>query len=341
MRKSIVLFGDLLERLSPPRYEKLVQADDYQVRFTGGEANVGVSCVNYGMDAYVVSRVPAHEIGQACVNYLRRYGLDTRYISRGGNRLAILYTETGCSQRPSRVIYDRDHSSFSEITEGTFDWETILRDKDWFHFTGTAPAMGESVTRELLRGLKLAREAGLTVSVDYNFRSKLWDRETARRTMEQLMEYVDVGIGNEEDCEAVFGIHADGTDFENGSVDQRSYSLVASKMVHRYGLKMQAITLRESLSASRNGWSAILHDGERCYDGPHYTVDLVDRIGGGDSFSGGLIYGLCSGMEKQEALDFAVAASCLKQTIEGDFNLSAKEDVLSLMRGNASGRVQR
>lgn len=341
MKKSIVLYGDLLERLSPPGMEKLVQANQYEVRFTGGEANVGVSCVNFGMDAYVVSRIPEHEIGQACINYLRKYGLDVRYIARGGERLAIFYSETGHSQRPSKVIYDRQNSSFAHIKPGMMDWERILEGKDWLHFTGTAPAMGKGPAEELIRGLKLARTMGVTVSVDYNYRRKLWDRETARRTMEELMEYVDVGIGNEEDCEAVFGIRAEGTDFENGSVDDKSYSIVAAKMVKTYGLKMQAITLRESISANRNGWSAILHDGDVCYTSPHYTVDLVDRIGGGDSFAGGLIYGLCSDMSRQEALDFAVAASCIKQTIPGDFNLATKEDVLSLMNGNVSGRVQR
>ncbi len=216
---------------------------------------------------------------------------------------------------------------------GTLDWETILRGKDWLHFTGTAPAMGEGPREELLRGLKLAKQLGVTVSVDYNYRRKLWDRKTARQTMETLMEYVDVGIGNEEDCEAVFGIKADGTDFEAGNVNEASYSIVADKMVKQYGLKMQAITLRESISANRNGWSAILHDGTHCYTSQSYMVDLVDRIGGGDSFAGGLIYGLCSGMEKQEALNFAVAASCIKQTIPGDFNLALKEDVLALMHG--------
>lgn len=341
MKKSIVLYGDLLVRLSPPGVEKLVQANHYEVRFTGGEANVGVSCVNYGMDAYVVGRVPEHEIGQACINYLRQYGLNTTYIARGGERLAILYTETGFSQRPSKVIYDRNNSSFASIQPGTLDWEEILDGKDWLHFSGTAPAMGEGPREELLRGLKLAKKLGVTVSVDYNYRRKLWDRETAHRIMETLMEYVDVGIGNEEDCEAVFGIKAEGTDFEKGDVDQKSYSIVAEKMVKRYGLKLQAITLRESISANRNGWSAILYDGEKCYTSRSYMVDLVDRIGGGDSFAGGLIYGLCSGMDKQNALDFAVAASCLKQTILGDFNLASKEDVLALMKGNASGRVQR
>ncbi len=341
MKKSIVLYGDLLERLSPPGLEKLIQANRYEVRFTGGEANVGVSCVNYGMDAYVVGRVPKHEIGQACINYLRQYGLDTTYVARGGERLAILYTETGHSQRPSKVIYDRNHTSFSGIVPGMLDWEEILEGKDWLHFTGTAPAMGEGPREELLRGLKIAKRMGISVSVDYNYRRKLWDRESARKTMETLMEYVDVGIGNEEDCEAVFGIRAEGTDFEKGNVDEKSYSIVAGKMIEKYGLKMQAITLRESISASRNGWSAILHDGRKCYTSRNYLVDLVDRIGGGDSFAGGLIYGLCNGMEKQSALDFAVAASCIKQTIPGDFNLASKEDVLALVNGDASGRVQR
>jgi len=341
MKKSIVLYGDLLMRLSPPGVEKLVQANHFEVRFTGGEANVGVSCVNYGMNAYVVSRVPEHDIGQACINYLQRYGLDTSYIARGGERLAIFYTETGYSQRPSKVIYDRNHSSFSAIKPGTLDWERILEGKDWLHFTGTAPAMGEGPRAELLRGLKHAKEMGVTVSVDYNYRRKLWDRESARRAMEPLMEYVDVGIGNEEDCEAVFGIKAEGTDFESGNVDQKSYSIVARKMVERYGLKMQAITIRESISANRNGWSAILHDGNTCYNSRSYMIDLVDRVGGGDSFAGGLIYGLCNGMDKQEALEFAVAASCLKQTIPGDFNLVSKEDVFALMKGHASGRIQR
>lgn len=341
MKKSVVLYGDLLERLSPPGVEKLVQANQYEVRFTGGEANVGVSCVNFGMDGYVVGRVPQHEIGQACLNYLRKYGLNVEHVVRGGDRLAILYTETGHSQRPSKVIYDRHNSSFAQIEPGMMDWEKILDGKDWLHFTGTAPAMGQGPTEELIRGLKTAKEKGVTVSVDYNYRRKLWSRETARKTMEKLMDYVDVGIGNEEDCEAVFGIRAEGTDFEKGNVDEKSYSIVASKMVQKYGLKVQAITLRESISANRNGWSAILHDGSQCYTSRHYTVDLVDRIGGGDSFAGGLIFGLSGGMGKQEALDFAVAASCIKQTIPGDFNLATKEDVLALVDGDASGRVQR
>lgn len=340
-KKGVVLFGELMQRLNAPGLEKLVQADWYEVKFTGAEANMGVSCANYGHDAYVVSRVPAHDIGQACLNYLKRFGLNTDHVLRGGDRLGILYTETGHSQRPSKVVYDRGNSSFTQIAPGMFDWETILAGKHWFHFCGTAPAQGEGALQELLRGLKIAKNLGLTVSVDYNYRSKLWDRASAKRAMEQLMEYVDVGIGNEEDCEAVFGIHAEGTDFENGNVDGDSYSIVAQKMVKRYGLRCQAITLRESISANRNGWSAILHDGTTCYRSQRYLVDIVDRIGGGDSFSGGIVTSLLEEKPYQEALDFAVAASCLKHTVAGDFNLVSREDVLRLMEGNASGRVQR
>jgi len=340
-KDSIVLYGELMQRLSPAERLKLVQADSYNIRFTGAEANMGVCCVNFGMDAYLVSMVPEHDVGQACLNYLRRYGLNTTYVARGGDRLGILYTETGHSQRPSKVIYDRQYSSFAQITEGLFDWEKILDVKKWLHFCGTAPAQGKGPTQELLRGLKLAKETGVTVSCDYNYRKKLWGERSARKIMEELIQYVDVGIGNEEDCEVVFGIHAEGTDFEHGLVDSDSYSVVAEKMVKTYKLKCQAITLRESISANCNGWSAILHDGETCYHSTKYMIDIVDRVGGGDSFSGSLVYSLVGGDNYQKALEFAVASSCLKQTIVGDFNLSSKEDVLGLMAGNSSGRVQR
>lgn len=338
---GVVCFGELMIRLGACGMEKLVQANQLDVKFTGAEANVGVSCANYGLPAYAVSMVPSHDIGQACINYLRRFGIDTTYVLRGGSRLGILYTETGYSQRPSKVIYDRANSSFSEIEIDESAWDEILEGKDWFHFCGTAPAQGPMVLATLLAGLKVAKRKGLVVSVDYNYRSKLWDRDQAGRIMEQLMEYVDVGIGNEEDCEAVFGIKAEGTDYEKGDVNAESYIVVARKMVEKYHLTCQAITLRESISANHNGWSAILDDGKTCYRGGHYDVDIIDRIGGGDSFSGGLIYSLVMGKGYQEAIDFAVAASCLKQTIQGDFNLVGKDDVLALMHGNASGRVQR
>jgi len=262
-------------------------------------------------------------------------------VFRGGERLGLFYSDTGFSQRSSQVIYDRKNSAFSELKISRQQWEEILEGKSWFHFCGTAPTQGATVVDSLITGLQVAKEKGLTVSVDYNYRSKLWDHATAQKVMEPLMEYVDVGIGNEEDWEAVFGIKADGSDFAGGIVDSRSYEAVAKKMVEKYNLKYQAITLRESTSANINNWSAIIHDGEHCYESQKYTVHIIDRIGGGDSFSGGLIYCLSEKKTLQEAINFSVAASCLKQTLPGDFNLVRKEEVLSLMQGNSSGRVQR
>lgn len=338
---SIVVFGELMLRLATKGYQRIVQADEFEVRFTGAEANVGVSCVNYGMDAYVASKVPDSDLGQACINYLQRYGLNTENIVRGGERLGILYTETGYSQRASKVIYDRRESSFSELKRGELDWETILKGKSWFHFCGTAPAHGESVLEVLLEGLVTARRMGIPISADYNYRAKLWSREEARRTMKQIMEYVDIGIGNEEDCEAMFGIVAEGTNLEQGTMKTASYHDVAKNMVNTFGLRYQAITLRDSHSANRNGWSAIIHDGTQCYQSTHYTVDVVDRVGAGDSFSGALIYCLAAQKSLQYALDFAVAASCLKHTIPGDFNLVSTQDVINLMEGKGTGRIQR
>jgi 2-dehydro-3-deoxygluconokinase len=340
-KSSLVCMGELMVRLGTCGYEKIVQANQFEVKFTGAEANVGVSCVNYGLPSYVVSQVPDHDLGQACINYLRRFGLDTTYVFRGGDRLGILYTETGYSQRPSKVIYDRANSSFTQLEISEELWDTILEGRTWFHFCGTAPAQGPKAMASLLAGLKVAKRKGLTVSVDYNFRSKLWSRELARESMEILMEFVDIGIGNEEDCEAIFGICAEGSDYQVGKVDSDSYEQVAKKMVETYNLTCQAITLRESISASRNGWSAIISDGKNTYTSSRYVVEIIDRIGGGDSFSGGLIYSLANKKGYQEAIDFAVAASCLKQTLPGDFNLVTKEEVVSLMNGNCSGRVQR
>lgn len=339
--KGLVCFGELMIRLQAQGYEKLVQSNLLEVKFTGAEANVGVSCANYGLPSYVVSQVPVHDIGQACINYLRRYGLDTSYVKRGGDRLGILYTETGYSQRASKVIYDRANSSFTELELGPSEWEAILEGKNWFHFCGTAPAQGERVRKTLLCGLQVAKANGLTVSVDYNYRSKLWSRNDARATMEHLMQFVDIGIGNEEDCEAMFGIKAQGSDYAKGQVNTASYEEVAHKMIERFGLRYQAITLRESISASQNGWSAIISDGHTSFISHKYDVLIVDRIGGGDSFSGALIWCMSENKDLQFAIDFAVAASCLKQTLQGDFNLVSKDDVLALMQGNATGRVQR
>lgn len=341
MAKGLVCFGELMIRLQAQGYEKLVQSNMFEVKFTGAEANVGVSCVNYGLPAFVVSQVPSHDIGQACINYVRRYGLDTSFVKRAGDRLGILYTETGYSQRASKVIYDRANSSFTEFELGVSEWETILEGKSWFHFCGTAPAQGERVRKTLLCGLQTAKAKGLTVSVDYNYRSKLWSRKDAQKTMDTLMPFVDIGIGNEEDCEAMFGIKAQGSDYSSGRVDAASYEEVAHAMVERFGLKYQAITLRESISASRNGWSAIISDGHTSIASQKYDVQIVDRIGGGDSFSGALIWCMSENKDMQFAIDFAVAASCLKQTLPGDFNLVSKDDVLALMQGDAAGRVQR
>jgi len=338
---GVVCFGELMIRLQSRGYEKLVQSSEFEVKFTGAEANVGISCVNYGLPAFIVSQVPDHEIGQACINYLRRYGVDTTHIARGGDRLGILYTETGFSQRPSKVVYDRSNSAFTELDISQEEWQHILADKSWFHFCGTVPAQGPRALKTLENGLKVAKELGLTVSVDLNYRAKLWTHEQARAVMANLMDYVDVGIGNEEDCEAMFGITADGSDFRRGEIDIDSYGAVAEQMVNRFGLKYQAITLRQSISANRNGWSAIIHDGRTCYRSKRYEVEIIDRIGGGDSFSGGLIWAIEAHNDLQFAIDFAVAASALKQTIPGDFNLVNKADVLALMSGDGAGRVQR
>lgn len=337
----IVLFGELMIRLSTKGFERIVQANEFDIRFTGAEANVGVSCVNYGLSASVLSKIPDTDLGLACLNFLNRFGLNTEYVVRGGERLGILYTETGCSQRASKVIYDRLGSAFSELDSGEIDWQQVLRGKEWLHFCGTAPAHGVRVQKVLLEGLKTAKQLGLTVSADYNYRSKLWSREEARRAMEPLMEYVDIGIGNEEDCEAMFGVRASGANLDAGKIEYSSYGEVARKMVQKFHLHYQAITLRESISASRNGWSAIIDDGTSRYLSNRYEIDVVDRIGAGDSFSGGLIAYLMKGKKIQESLEFAVAASCLKHTILGDFNLVSEQDVLTLLAGNGSGRIQR
>lgn len=341
MKDGVVCFGELMIRLGANGYEKLIQSNQLDVKYTGAEANVGISCANYGLPAFAVSMVPSHDIGQACINYLRRYGLNTDYVFRGGKRIGILYTETGCSQRPSKVIYDRENSSITELKLSQEEWKTILKDKSWFHFSGTAPALGQTVVETLRNGLIVAKQLGLTTSVDYNYRSKLWSKAKAKEVMESLMPYVDVGIGNEEDCGDIFGVHADNVDIVKGTVEAQSYSIVASKMVQKYNLKCQAITLRESHSATSNGWAAIISDGSICYKSKHYDITIVDRIGGGDSFSGGLIFQLSKNEDYQLAIDFAVAASALKQTIVGDFNLSSIDDVNLLMNGNSSGRVQR
>lgn len=338
----IVTFGEIMMRLNPPGYQKLIQASSLEVSFAGGEANVCVSLANYGHDASLVTKVPAHELGQCAVNALRRYGVDTRGMLRGGERLGTYYVEKGASQRGSKVIYDRAGSAIALARREEFDWDSLLEGAEWFHFTGITPALGGELPAICLDAVKAARARGVTVSCDLNYRGKLWSREKAGQVMATLMPYVDVCIANEEDAKDVFGIAAKHTDVASGKLDKDGYVSVARQLQERFDFKCVAITLRGSISASDNNWSGMLYDGERAWFSRDYRIHLVDRVGGGDSFGGGLIHAMCKWRhEPQKIIEFAVAASCLKQTIEFDFNLVSEEDVLALCGGNASGRVQR
>jgi len=338
---KIVTFGEIMLRLAPIGYERFVQAKEFGVVYGGGEANVAVSLANYNKDAYFVTKLPKHEIGQSAVNELRRYGVNTDYITRGGERVGIYFCEKGASQRPSKVIYDRAHSSISEAKKGDFNWDEIMKGATWFHFTGITPALGDNVAEITMDAILAAKKAGATVSVDLNYRKKLWSTEKAGKVMSELVKNCDVVIANEEDAEKVFGIKAAGTDITGGTLSDEGYKTVAAELVSRFSLKCAAITLRESISASDNNWSAMLYDGTNFYKSRKYSIHIVDRVGGGDSFGAGLIYGMTSGYDMQKSLEFAVAASCLKHTIEGDANQVSVSEVESLMGGDASGRVQR
>ena len=339
--KRVVTFGEIMMRLNPEGYLRFVQADKFEATYAGGEANVAVSLANYGENAAFVSRVPAHEIGQAAVNELRRYGVDTSMMVRGGDRLGIYFAEKGASQRPSKVIYDRANSAIAMASRSDFDWDNILQGADWFHFTGITPALGGELHQICLDACKKAKDLGVKVSCDLNYRKKLWTREEAGRVMTQLMANVDVCISNEEDASDVFGIVADNTDINTGKIDRDGYISVAKKLQERFGFEKVAITLRGSISASDNDWAGMLYsDGKACFS-RNYRVHIVDRVGGGDSFGGGLIYALLNGYDQQKAIDFAVAASCLKHSVEHDFNMCSVAEVKSLAGGNASGRVQR
>lgn len=344
MNPKIVTFGEIMLRLSPPGFSRFVQAQQLDVTFGGGEANVAVSLANYGMSSYFVSRLPGHEIGQAAVNHLRRFGVQTDHIVRAGDRLGIYFLESGASQRASRVIYDRAHAAISQIEPGEVDWAAVFDRAAWFHWTGITPALGAKPRAELVAACKAAREAGVTVSCDLNFRKKLWNEAEAQAVMPPLMEYVDVCIANEEDAEKSLGLKAGASDIESAELDEASYSQVARELKQRYDFQAVAITLRESFSASRNGWSAIMLDDRNCcetYRSRRYDIQIVDRVGGGDAFAGGLIFGLLTQSDTREALEFAVAASCLKQTIPGDFNLVTAQEVEKLAKGSGSGRVER
>jgi len=340
-KNKAVFFGELLLGLAAHRHERFVQAKELEVRYTGAEANAAVSASHFGLECFVVSAVPQNDIGSACVNFIRQYGINTEHVLRTGSRLGIFYLETGASQRPSKVIYDRSGSAITEVRKTEFDWKTIFHGKQWFHFSGTAPALGSNVAEAVADACEAARREGLTVSCDINFRRKLWSPERAKEVMTGLMENVDVLIGNEEDAANVFGIEASGVDVTSGTLDRDKYRQVAGKLHESFDLRVAAITLRESLSASDNNWSAMLYDGAEFHFSRRYRIRVVDRVGAGDSFSGALIYSLISGRPAQEALEFAVAASCLKHTVHGDFNLVTKDEVERLLAGDASGRVQR
>ncbi len=338
---KVITFGEIMLRLNPEGYLRFVQADKYEATFGGGEANVAVSLANYGMDASFVTKLPSHEIGQCAINELRRYGVDTSKIVRGGPRVGIYYAEKGASQRPSKVIYDRAGSSIALAQPSDFNWDEIFEGADWFHFTGITPALGENLPEICLEACKAAHERGITVSCDLNYRKKLWTREQARECMSKLVPYVDVCISNEEDAKDVFGIEAENTDIDSGKLNHEGYISVARQLSERFGCKYVAITLRSSISANDNDWAGMLYTDGKAHFSKQYHMHIVDRVGGGDSFGGGLIYSLLSGYDPQKAIDFAVAASCLKHTIEHDFNLCSVAEVESLAGGNASGRVQR
>lgn len=337
----IVTFGEIMMRLNPEGYLKFVQADRFESTYAGGEANVAVSLANYGNNVAYCTKVPAHEIGQCAVNALRHFGVDTSAMVRGGARLGLYFVEKGASQRGSKVIYDRAHSAIALATRNEFDWDNILADVDWFHWTGITPALGGELPEITLDALKKCRENGITVSCDLNYRGKLWTREKANEVMSRLVPYVDVLIANEEDAKDVFGIEAEGSDILSGKLNHEGYISVAQQLTERFGCQTVAITLRGSISASENNWAGMLYTDGQAYLSKNYLIKIVDRVGGGDSFGGGLIHAMRKGMSMQDTVEFAVAASCLKQTIEHDFNLVSEAEVLALMGGNASGRVQR
>ncbi len=339
--KKLVCFGEIMMRLNPEGYYRFVQADKYEVSFAGGEANVAADVVSLGGNASFVTKLPSHEIGRSAVNYLRKYGVGVNDIVYGGERVGIYFVEKGASQRGSKVIYDRADSSIALAKPEDFNWDSVFEGASWFHFTGITPALKGNLPSICLEACREAKKKGLMVSCDLNYRKKLWSKEEAGEIMKELMPYVDVCIANEEDAADVFGIHAKNTDVASGEINREGYVEVAKQLAEKFNIKYVAITLRESITASRNKWSGMLYHEGKAFFSKEYDIQIVDRVGGGDSFGGGLIYALLEEYKEQEAIEFAAAASCLKHTIEHDFNLVTKEEVEALVGGNASGRVQR
>ncbi len=340
---KFVTFGEIMMRLNPEGYLRFVQAEKFEASYAGGEANVAVSLANFGLDASFVTKLPENPLGESARNALRRFGVDTSSVVWGGPRLGLYFVEKGASQRASKVVYDRAGSSIALARRADFDWPRILRGAKWFHFTGITPALGGELPAICLDALKACRAKGVTVSCDLNYRGKLWTREEAGRCMAKLVPYADVLVANEADAADVFGIRAEGTDVDSGRLDKDGYVSVARRLAERFGAKKVAITLRTSISASDNNWAGMLYDAKsgKAFFSTEYAVRIVDRVGGGDSFCGGLVYALATGRRDQAAIDFAVAASCLKHSIEHDFNHVSVKEVESLAAGNASGRVQR
>ena len=341
---KIVTMGEIMLRLSTPNNEKIIQADEFDINYGGGEANVAVSLANYGHNAEFVTKVPDNPIGAAAVAALRKYGVETKHIAKGGERLGIYFLETGSAMRASSVIYDRAHSAISEAETSDFDFDEIFKNADWFHFTGITPAVSDKAAELTESALKAAKKHGVKVSCDLNFRKKLWSSEKAQKVMTNLMQYVDVCIGNEEDAEKVLGFKPGNTDVTSGELELAGYKSIFEQMVAKFNFEYVISSLRVSHSASDNGWSACIYsrDTKEFYHSREYRITpIVDRVGGGDSFAGGVICGFVDGKDFKQALEYGVAASALKHTIPGDFNLVTRADVDALAGGDGSGRVQR
>lgn len=339
--KTVVGFGDFMLRLNPEGYLKFIQADKFVVNYTGAEANVCTALSYMGMPTRFVTKLPENAIGDCAVANLRKYNVGTEYIAKGGERIGIFYAEKGASQRPSKIVYDRKNSSFATCSAEDFDWNKIFDGASHFHFTGITPALGANVAEACEKACIAAKERGITVSCDLNYRKNLWTRQQAKETMTKLLKFVDVLIANEEDASDVLGINAKDTDIISGKLSREGYVDVAKQISETYDIPAVAITLRKSISASDNDWSALLYKDGKPYFSKEYHIHLVDRVGGGDSFGAGLIYAMLNGLEDGQIIEFAAAASCLKQSIELDVNLSSPADVFALMGGDGSGRVQR
>lgn len=335
---QVVTFGELLLRLDPPGFQRFIQADSFEARYTGAEANVAISLACFGMNAFVVSKVPDHEIGQSCINYLRRFGVDTSFIARGGNRLGVIYIETGASHRPSKVIYDRTHSSINDISTGELNWDDIFVGKHWFHFSGTAPALSTNVLAVLEEGLIAAHNKHLTISCDCNYRSKLWSTDEAGRVLSRLLPYVDVFLGGIDDTEKIFGISLPES-LQDKPNEAAEYS--AQRLAEMFNISWVAMPLRHGSSASNNLYTGMVFHDNHAHFSREYDVDIIDRIGAGDAFAAGIIYQILSENRPEDVIEFATAAACLKHTIIGDFNLSSLQEVFQLVNGYQSSRVQR